>query len=398
MKKYMVSLVALIFTVALGFGCAGGGGGGGGDGEGGGGGGGGSYVVFGYNDAGMNVMDADFSAMMISPPGNNLHAQLIRQGGQPAIISGNGGGAAIVYSIPNNTTSVTKTNFWTYVMDLLGVSPAPDVGLTGNGLSGNMTPTGKGDWAATGIPVTPLNDSLTPDYYQLADVTALMNGVTVASTKAVVSVSTEMNCGLCHGGGSISATTGILMDHDDMIGTNLESQKPALCANCHAQKPMGTTGSPSLSQAMHSSHEARVAELGLPNPCFACHPGNDAKYSRDVHFNAGMTCSNCHGSMADVGSAKRKPWVDEPRCGKCHSRPGFQFEQPGKLYRESRGHNGVLCLSCHGSPHAIAPSTVANDNWQANNLMGHAGTIDQCAVCHLGTPDDGFNHSASGGD
>jgi hypothetical protein len=101
--------------------------------------------------------------------------------------------------------------------------------------------------------------------------------------------------------------------------------------------------------------------------------------------------------MAAVGSPTRRPWVDEPQCGTCHNVPGHQYEEPGKLYKQSRGHNGVMCASCHGSPHAITPTVTPNDNIQALTIQGYTGTISNCVVCHKGTPGDGFNHSLGEG-
>ncbi len=101
--------------------------------------------------------------------------------------------------------------------------------------------------------------------------------------------------------------------------------------------------------------------------------------------------------MFDVGDPGRIPWVDEPSCGSCHSkrRPNFQFEEPGKLYRNSRGHGGVYCSACHGSPHAITPTVTDADNKQAIMQQGFAGTIKKCTVCHTTTPHDPFPHKLS---
>ena len=132
--------------------------------------------------------------------------------------------------------------------------------------------------------------------------------------------------------------------------------------------------------------------LQLQVECYACHPGIRTKCFRDVHFSAGMTCSDCHGSMTNVASLNRQPWVTEPRCDDCHKRAGFEFEQAHTLYRDSNGHGAVHCSACHGSPHAITPTVVKRDNVQAIALQGHAGTIDTCTVCHTQQPDDSFPH------
>jgi hypothetical protein len=71
---------------------------------------------------------------------------------------------------------------------------------------------------------------------------------------------------------------------------------------------------------------------------------------------------------------------------------GHEYEQPGKLYRDSVGHHGVKCITCHGSPHAIGPSINPRDNVQPIALQGHPGTIDKCTVCHRTQPHDPFDH------
>ena len=52
-----------------------------------------------------------------------------------------------------------------------------------------------------------------------------------------------------------------------------------------------------------------------------------------------------------------------------------------------------MCASCHGSPHAITPTVTPADNVRAILLRGHAGTINDCRVCHKTPPDDAFNHT-----
>jgi len=269
-----------------------------------------------------------------------------------------------------------------------------------------MTPSGGGrtDWVVTGIPVTPLADDGTLDPYPLARVSVIRNGQEIASTEAVVPVSWEIRCDLCHNTPGISTATDILRKHDQLhpqVDPPLESRKPVLCGGCHAQAPLGTTGEPgvaSLSHAMHGSHASRMAPVvgQTGTICYACHPGIETKCLRDVHFIRGMDCFDCHISMSAVADPARQPWADEPRCDDCHQRAGFEFEQPGTLYRNSQGHHGVHCEACHGSPHAITPTVVDVDNVQAIAVQGHAGTIDVCAVCHANRPDDAFGHNLSG--
>jgi hypothetical protein len=147
---------------------------------------------------------------------------------------------------------------------------------------------------------------------------------------------------------------------------------------------------------MHSAHAPRMGMITLQNKCYACHPGVVTQCQRDIHFAKGIVCVDCHGDMNAVANPSRTPWKTEPKCGNCHHVAGHQYEEPGKLYRQSRGHNGVHCEACHGSPHAITPTVTAADNVQAIALQGHAGTIDTCTLCHIRRPDDPFNHTLHG--
>lgn len=353
-------------------------------------------VVFGYNDLGMHCIDQDFSDICVLPPANNLRAQAIdRSGEDPRIVTS---GIDVNYSIPGNTKSSNKTNFWKYAPALFGVNLPLDMGLFGYGLSGKMQPTADHDYMARGIPITQVTDTGKTDFYQLSKIIVSKAGVPITSTQAVVPVSWEMSCNRCHGSFGTSVTMDILSKHDKMHATNLVNQRPVLCAKCHADPALGAPGLKgisTLSSAMHTAHANRMGTFTGDNACYSCHPGPQTQCYRDIHKSKGLTCNNCHTSMAAVGNPSRKPWQDEPRCGSCHHVPGHQYEQPGVLYRDSVGHNGVKCITCHNSPHAITPTLNPRDNVQAIAIQGKAGTISKCTVCHRQTPSDPFNHTRS---
>lgn len=349
-------------------------------------------VVLGYNDLGMHCMNNDFSEICVLPPANTLRATVIRRGSSPEILKEN---VVVNFSIPGNTRSDNKVNFWSYDQQLFGVNLPANVGLFGYGLAGQMARQADGDWGAPGIPITPVTDTGVYDPYQLATITARA-GTMVGRTQVVIPVSWEMNCNACHNIPGISVATDILRAHDRLHNTDLEHQKPVLCAKCHADPALGAAGQPgisSLSHAMHGAHAARMGRMDRDNLCYSCHPGPRTQCLRDIHKSRGMNCQSCHGGMVQVANPTRTPWVDEPRCGSCHNVPGHEYEQPGKLFRDSIGHNGVKCIACHGSPHAITPTTNPRDNVQAINYQGFAGTIQKCTVCHTTTPGDPFNHT-----
>lgn len=352
-----------------------------------------SHVVFAWNDLGMHCMNSDFSEIMVLPPFNTLHAQVIRRGGEPDIITGND--AQVRYFIPSNTHSADKTNFWEFPQPLLGAAPLPEVGITGSRMAGVMSYTGALDYNVIGVPLVPMDDDGRENPYPLATVEVRRNNALVARTQAVVPVSTEMSCNLCHNDPTVSTASDILMDHDRLHGTSLMSQRPVLCAGCHGSNALGLPGQPgraSLSSAMHTAHSTRMGGIQFAEACYACHPGIRTACQRDVHLSNGVTCTQCHGNMSAVGNPARRPWIDEPTCGSCHARAGFEFEQPGTLYRNSEGHKHVKCAACHGSPHAITPTLTQADNAQAMALQGHTGPINDCTVCHIYTPGESFFH------
>lgn len=358
------------------------------------------FIVLANNDLGMHCMMRDFSHFMILPPFNTVQAVIIKRGNGPDIIDvSEGSDFTVEYTIPGNTHSSTKTNFWKYDQDLMGVDLPPDIGLTGNGMSGELTPH-VDKWEVTGIPITPIDDAGRVNPYQLATLTVHKEGAgQVAQTQTVLPVSFELSCNVCHGDpiAGTNVEVDVLRDHDRLHGTDLEMNQPVFCASCHADPALGTPGSPGVSNfssAMHSSHADRLVDLPdtFDNACYSCHPGRRAQCQRDIHSINGLDCISCHGDMAEVGDPARIPWVDEPLCSDCHERPGFEFEQPGQLFRNSIGHGGVACFACHGSPHAITPATTETDNLQAVIHQGTAGIIADCTVCHSQMPEDDFFH------
>ena len=346
----------------------------------------GSYILLGWNDLGMHCADKNFADACVLPPYNNVWATLIRRGDQntPPMVVGSSG-YTVGYAIEDNTYSVGKTDFWSYAYQLFGVHLSNNIGLTGNGLSGNMT-WSTDHFVASGVPITPYTDSdlVNEQPYQLGLLTAYDNTHTpLVSTEMVVPISNELSCADCHHprpGESVELT--VLRMHDSEEGTNLVNSRPVLCASCHADNALGAPGQPgvpNLSLAMHRRHAEETDD------CYKCHPGPRTRCLRDVmsqHY--GLTCQSCHGHTSDVANSieqGRQPWLQEPRCQTCH---GANYaEAPNTLYRNSHnGHGGLYCEACHTSTHAILPSREERDNRQNTVLQGFAGTLQKCFVCH----------------
>jgi hypothetical protein len=102
--------------------------------------------------------------------------------------------------------------------------------------------------------------------------------------------------------------------------------------------------------------------------------------------------------MAEVASSinlgARIPWVAEKsNCATCHNATGVipEVETGAILYRNGKeGHGGVSCAACHGSPHAMVPSSQASDNYQATQYMSQLPganlntetSMGSCGACH----------------
>jgi len=345
------------------------------------------YIVIAWNDLGMHCANLDFQNLCILPPYNNQMAQVILQGAIPTLMSASSG-IYVTYQIPGNTYSVGKTNFWTYANTLFGVTLAPNVGLAGFGLTGTMTATDTYHHAE-GIPITAYRDatpSSNPDPYQLLLVQAFSSGSQfLDSTTVVIPVSHEINCvsSGCH-----SSEMNILNMHETVPGFD-PNNRPILCANCHGDPALGKPKLPGydyFSQVIHRKHGSFI-NTGTISDCYKCHPGPNTQCLRDYMHTIGKICQDCHGSVSNVGSTiagGRIPWVQEPSCGNSGCHDANHSEPAGQLYRQSKGHGGIYCSACHGSPHAIQPTNTDHprDNYQNIALQGFSGPLKKCEVCH----------------
>jgi hypothetical protein len=348
------------------------------------------YIVIAWNNLGMHFTKKYFGNFCILPPYNNQYAQIIKVGNQHNLPQVMSSGYTVSYEIPGNTHSVGKTDFWTYVYSLFGVSLPANIGLTGAGLSGFMHHAGNA-FCVDGIPITPYpdNDLVNEHPYQLALIKAYDNSNNLLnSTLAVIPVSNEISCisSGCH-----LSETGILTAHVSVSGFN-PSVLPILCADCHKDnatgKP-GISGIAALSQAIHNNHSDKT------NDCYKCHPGPNTQCYRDGMHNIGIACQDCHGDLEHIATSiklGREAWLKEPDCGNtnCHG-PSYASDT-NQLFRNSKGHGDLYCSACHGSPHAILPTLQANDNIQNTVLQGYPGTLNKCEVCHGITPSGAGPH------
>jgi hypothetical protein len=254
------------------------------------------YVILAANDSGMHCYQRDYSGFLILPPGNNLKVQVFKNmGGEAKLINS---GINISYSIIDNTTSADKINFWEYAA-YYGYDVKPDIGITGNGLSGVMGLSEDGKYyVATAIPITPYNDGSTErNPYQLASITVTdseTGAVLAQINDLVVPVSDEMDCGICHG--AADTDLNILKAHDELSGTKLVSDLSEgirhKCSDCHSDNILSEEGKPGvlpLSQAMHGFHADKMSQSSADPVCYSCHPGPVTECYRGVMYGEGIS-------------------------------------------------------------------------------------------------------------
>ncbi len=206
---------------------------------------------------------------------------------------------------------------------------------------------------------------------------------------------------------------------------------PVLCASCHLSNALPGTGVDNVSPLTRAIHDRHAEAVDPQNPggtlndstnrnaCYLCHPGATTQCLRGAMGKAKnadgtskMQCQSCHGMMSTVGRADRDGWLDQPNCQSCHQN-GQRYTEAvtdmatgalrgasdarfstnpdtpmtGKsLYRYSVGHGEMQCSACHGSTHAIYPSSKEEDNIQSIDTQGYAGAIGECIACHTTVP------------
>lgn len=337
------------------------------------------YLLIGYNSLGVVAMAGCDGSFSLAVPGNTLSAVLVKRDVMPEVVTKD---VTIAYEAPEGFKHPSKRlDFWKHAVTLSGRTLEPDVSTTGLKPDGVMT-AGDKLFSAAGVPVTPYPDTGGVNPYPVFTLTAkdAKTGATLAVTKAVAPVSTEMRCFTCHGGsfavdgetGVSGATAGsILALHDKRNGTDLAARAvaggPVACQGCHPSESPNAGLAPrdgkdmlSLSAAIHGFHASYLSGEN-PKACGNCHPtapDGVTQAQRDNHSAAGIGCVRCHGYMEDhalsllvhekaagkkaaawlmapltprsvatVADVKpRVAWTQEPDCLTCHK----DFTLPGK--------------------------------------------------------------------
>ncbi len=377
----------------------------------------GDWVLLAWSDLGMQVVSDCDRWFEIAPAGNTLEAVLVQRAGHPVRI----------------TDDVTIG----YRVESLG-------------LEGQLEyDEGAKAWRAEGLEVLSAAAAGGFDPYPLVTVQALdSTGVLLAASQAVLPTTSELRCLGCHGGGwrdqdhqtgiSDATAQAVLVLHDRDNGTDLVAQaqagQPQRCQACHGDAREGVEGQPgvlSLSAAMHGWH-ATMMHLEQGDACASCHPAHPqgaTRGFRGLHASRGLSCTMCHGALADHAAAllkaepdapasevliagvlpdlakplddiePRQSWLQQPDCQSCH----VEYQAPSAynafnrwagtedlpLYGQRTGVMGVRCVACHGSAHALYPARNPTeqhrDNLQPLRYTGlpfPMGSESSCTACH----------------
>jgi len=391
------------------------------------------YTLVGWSDFGMNMIDSDYSIFALMPPGATLHAQLIDNTGKLVKTDSVITVTYEAYADPNgtsNSTSQTKTNFWTNAQALMGTLPIPDAAAMPGADTRKMTfDASLNRFTATGIPVTPVDDAGQKNPYPIFKLVAKdATGKVLATARVVLPVSDEAGCIACHASGLTSVAQpiagwvndpdpqrdyrlNILQRHDDRNKRNAAyadslsaagysadglfatatGGKPVLCVSCHASNLIagsGQSGIPALTTSMHSLHAGQVDpdsgaaldDMTTRAACYRCHPGVQTKMLRGVMRNS-VECQSCHGNLSMLGDAARQGWKDLPTCGSCHT--GTAVNNRGTIHFTSAFDSTGAVRTPSTTTYATTPNTPASGQSLVRFSTGHGGLV--CSACHGST-------------
>jgi len=423
----------------------------------------GDHAVLAFNDLGMHCADLGSWPFSVLPPFNTVNAQVVRKGSRgaarPQLLDD--GQVQLRYSAASsandpagpgsiNSTSqnwppgstagsaqLRKSDFWDLfdgsgtIAALLfpGLDPLPDEGLqtVANADHGRYMP-GIGDpyyanapqdfsaydpghawFTAQGIPITSIDDQGRLNSYPLMRVQAFdtATGEVLATTDAVVPVSTEVDCRDCHGLGQVGADPlarpvgpvfvgpasddrvdvetaakhNILALHDFKHGTGFQLDgRPVLCASCHRSNALAEVGGPggdpardNMSTVMHGFHgrlqvdgSGQLLRDGAGEPVLIDPAAMDGSERPLIPVGDGVpmeqNCFSCHpgkitqcfrGAMFTAGQ----------KCDDCHGdmlAMGAAFELEGGGYREPWA-DEPKCSACHSGHGSDPVGQVAYD-------------------------------------
>jgi hypothetical protein len=361
------------------------------------------YAVFAFNDLGMHCYDSDFSVFSLLPPFNVIHAQVIQKGLKPQLLNDSAFSVtyAATYDLNGsiNTTSIGKTNFWTYLPQLFGLTQPLDTGILGYKMPDDsfgpqaLTPYDPThNWfSATGIPLTNIDDVGKVNCFPMMRITATDKATSLPRSflDIVVPTSSEMNCVSCHEtaafanyvttfsdasppprigpppGADLLQDTSFSMNPDP----NLRFRENILILHDSLGSYGGAnTSYPGFIAAAYPGHDSlwEVYQTGQPILCSKCHyskaldlagtgpdalQANHLYLSRAMHKHHGTDWPMMDGTyVIPIPGAYTNP-PSPSECYYCH--PGNDTQ----CLRSVMSVHGVSCQSCHGDLLAVAGFT-----------------------------------------
>jgi len=123
----------------------------------------------------------------------------------------------------------------------------------------------------------------------------------------------------------------------------------ATCGSCHVSRPKAFTG------GLHSQH-VFTKRPPMEDTCYGCHGARNAGeymgkvgYTKDVHFESGKHCADCHNvsNFHGTGVAEQNMYeVDLPQCTDCHENIYSGSSIPAHNIHSA---DTMSCQVCHAS-------------------------------------------------
>lgn len=140
--------------------------------------------------------------------------------------------------------------------------------------------------------------------------------------------------------------------YDAKVFTQSCNSCHATCGDCHVKSPTIS----GLSSGLIQGH--RFVRRDDAKTCALCHGGRvypeftgDYGGNADVHYQKGMTCTDCHRPLELHGNGKayagRREVAERPSCAACHA-PGAESTDKALAAHATHGEK-VSCSACHAS-------------------------------------------------
>ena len=123
--------------------------------------------------------------------------------------------------------------------------------------------------------------------------------------------------------------------------------------------------------------------------CYHCHTNVVNQFRKNIHYEMGFTCANCHGGSVETNASvisynvMSGDFVGRPTrhnittiCEKCHAKETKDYKQSIHWQQIEKGHlDAATCTDCHG----VHEIRAIND---PNSSSNHQNSPATCAKCH----------------